>query len=187
MAIAPRRRRCITLPPIGTPTPPPPIAELPTQPGRDARPDRGASTSTCRSSRAQPGYPPCDVAMYLRPRPSRARQPGQGRATYICTRTPDRACSCRCSGPRHPAEAASIVEVWTSDDQLFRYEIVAVRRGQTEPRRSADREVPSSSGCRPPRARRARSARPRSSPCRCPSSPPTPADAHPKRQAARTC
>ena len=23
------------------------------------------------------------------------------------------------------------VEVWTSDDQLFRYEIVAVRRGQT--------------------------------------------------------
>jgi len=71
------------------------------------------------------GYPPCDVAMYLK----ELSQPGQGRATYLFAHARE--------GMFLPLLETSakkqlgmIVEVWTSDDQRFLYEIVEVRRDQ---------------------------------------------------------
>jgi Sortase domain len=76
-------------------------------------------------------YPLCDVAMYLRD----LYQPGQGRATYIYAHARD--------GMFLPMLDASkvnngagmlgmLVQVYTSDDQLFVYEIISVRRHQTD-------------------------------------------------------
>jgi hypothetical protein len=75
-------------------------------------------------------YPLCDVAMYLRD----LYQPGQGRATYIYAHARE--------GMFLPMLDASkinngvgmlglLVQVYTSDDQLFLYEITSVRRHQT--------------------------------------------------------
>src|SRR5262245_59907891 len=74
-----------------------------------------------------PSYPSCDVAMYLR----ELGQPGQGRATYLYAHAQ--------KGMSLPILNASkindgkamigmIVEVYTSDDRLFLYEITEVRR-----------------------------------------------------------
>jgi hypothetical protein len=76
-------------------------------------------------------YPLCDVAMYLRD----LYQPGQNRATYIYAHARD--------GMFLPMLDASkvnngagmlgmLVQVYTSDDQLFVYEITSVRRHQTD-------------------------------------------------------
>jgi hypothetical protein len=78
-----------------------------------------------------PDYPACDVAMYLED--ERIGQPGQGRATYIYAHAQ--------KGMFLPILTASkvnngaamlgmIVEVYTSDDRLFLYEITEVRRHQ---------------------------------------------------------
>jgi sortase (surface protein transpeptidase) len=74
------------------------------------------------------GYPYCDVAMYL-VYPG-IGQPGQGRATYLFAHAR--------TGMFLPLletkgndQRGSRVEVWTSDDHKFVYEIVDVRRGQT--------------------------------------------------------
>ena len=82
---------------------------------------------------AQPNasYPSCDVAMYLQD--DRLGQPGQDRATYIYAHAQ--------KGMFLPILTASkinngasmigmIVEVYTSDDQLFLYEVTEVRRHQ---------------------------------------------------------
>ena len=72
-------------------------------------------------------YPLCDVAQYI----TALAQPGQGRATYLygharegmflpLLRTP---------GKR---QLGMVVEVWTSDDQRFLYEITEVRRDQRD-------------------------------------------------------
>lgn len=75
---------------------------------------------------------PCDVAMYLEDPPEhRLGQPGQGRATYLYAHARD--------GMFLPILDASmiqngrsmlgmVVEVWTSDDGRFLYEITEVRR-----------------------------------------------------------
>ena len=74
-------------------------------------------------------YPLCDVAMYIQ----ELGQPGQGRATYLYAHAR--------SGMFLPILDASlvqngkqmlgmVVEVWTSDDQRFLYEITEVRRHQ---------------------------------------------------------
>jgi sortase (surface protein transpeptidase) len=76
-------------------------------------------------------YPLCDVAMYLRD----LYQPGQGRATYIYAHARE--------GMFLPMLDASkvnngvgmlgmLVQVYTSDDQLFVYEVTSVRRHQTD-------------------------------------------------------
>jgi Sortase domain len=76
-------------------------------------------------------YPLCDVAMYLRD----LYQPGQGKATYIYAHARE--------GMFLPMLDASkvnngqgmlglLVQVYTSDDQLFLYEIISVRRHQTD-------------------------------------------------------
>ena len=115
----------ITLPPIGSATPAPPT------PTPD--PDRVATRIRIAALdidlpiiEGPPGYPPCDVVMYL----SGLSQPGQGRATYLFAHARPGMFE-----PLLRTKAAGlrdlVVEVWTSDDQLFRYEIAAVRRDQT--------------------------------------------------------
>ncbi len=120
----------ITLPPIGTPTP---------SPTASADPNRVATRVRIKALdidlpviKGPSGYPKCDVAMYLvdPAEPPRVGQPGQGRATYIFAHARP--------GMFEPllrtkasAMRGDVVEVWTSDDMLFRYEIVATRRGQT--------------------------------------------------------
>ncbi len=74
-------------------------------------------------------YPLCNVAMYIQ----ELGQPGQGRATYLYAHARE--------GMFLPILDASlvrngesmlgmVVEVWTSDDQRFLYEITEVRRHQ---------------------------------------------------------
>ncbi|MBI3748349.1 MAG: hypothetical protein HY262_05840 [Chloroflexi bacterium] len=76
-------------------------------------------------------YPYCNVAMYL----TTLGQPGQGRATYLYAHAR--------TGMFLPLLDASlvqngksmlgmVVEVWTSDNQRFLYEITEVRRHQTD-------------------------------------------------------
>ena len=74
---------------------------------------------------------PCDVAMYLQDPDQNLGQPGQGRATYLYAHARE--------GMFLPILDASkvqngkimlgmVVEVWTSDDRRFLYEITEVRR-----------------------------------------------------------
>lgn len=76
-------------------------------------------------------YPLCDVAMYIQ----ELGQPGQGRATYLYAHARE--------GMFLPILDASlvqngksmlgmVVEVWTSDNQRFLYEITDVRRHQVD-------------------------------------------------------
>ena len=124
----------ITIPPLGTATPAPPSPTA--DPNRVATRVRIAALDIDLPIIKGPaGYPPCDVAMYLvdpvaAGETPRLGQPGQGRATYLYAHARP--------GMFEPLlktkstrQKGAIVEVWTSDDQLFRYEIVAVRRGQT--------------------------------------------------------
>jgi hypothetical protein len=124
----------ITIPPLGTATPAPPSPTA--DPNRVATRVRIAALDIDLPIIKGPaGYPPCDVAMYLvdpvaAGETPRLGQPGQGRATYLFAHARP--------GMFEPLlktkstqQKGAIVEVWTSDDQLFRYEIVAVRRGQT--------------------------------------------------------
>lgn len=115
----------ITLPPIGSATP------APATPTPD--PDRVATRIRIASLgidlpiiKGPSGYPPCDVVMYL----SALAQPGQGRATYLFAHARpgmfEPLLRTKAAGLRN-----LVVEVWTSDDQLFRYEIAYVLRDQT--------------------------------------------------------
>ena len=76
-------------------------------------------------------YPLCDVAMYIQ----ELGQPGQGRATYLYAHAR--------TGMFLPILESSlvqngrqmlgmVVEVWTSDDERFLYEITEVRRHQLD-------------------------------------------------------
>lgn len=125
----------ITLPPLeslppATPTPTP-------DPDRVATRVRIAALDIdLPVIRGNDGYPLCDVAMYLK----ELGQPGQGRATYLYAHartgmflplleTPER------------EQRGMVVEVWTSDDFRFLYEIVDVRRAQTSLVEALDAET----------------------------------------------
>lgn len=117
----------ITLPPIGTATPAPPTA-APTSP-----PDRVATRVRIRDLgidlpviKGPNGYPPCNVAMYLK----ELSQPGFGKATYLYAHARE-GMFLPLLRTKGRDQRGSVVEVWTSDDVLFRYEIVEVRRNQT--------------------------------------------------------
>jgi hypothetical protein len=79
-------------------------------------------------------YPQCNVAMYIQDPPF--AQPGSGRSTYIYAHARDgmfgpiyeRAILRKNGGPNSMKGMA--VEVYTSDDQLFLYEISAVKLHQ---------------------------------------------------------
>jgi hypothetical protein len=76
-------------------------------------------------------YPACDVAMYIQ----ELGQPGQGRAIYLYAHArtgmflPILDSSLVQSGK---GMLGMVVEVWTSDDQRFLYEITEVRRHQLD-------------------------------------------------------
>src|SRR5688572_7070311 len=116
----------VTLPPIGTPTPAPPTASP--DPDRVATRVRIAALDIDMPVIEGPaGYPPCDVAMYIK----ELYQPGQDRAIYLFAHARPGMFEPLLK-TRAPEQRGSVVEVWTSDDQLFLYEIVEVRRGQTD-------------------------------------------------------
>jgi hypothetical protein len=75
-------------------------------------------------------YPLCNVAEYIQ----ELGQPGQGRATYLYGHARTGMFLPILDASKVDDGAAMIgmlVEVYTSDDQLFLYEIVEVRRHQT--------------------------------------------------------
>lgn len=121
----------ITLPPIPSDTAPSASPSAPAD--RVATRVRIAALEIDLPVVLQPGedYPWCNVAMYL----DELGQPGQGRATYLYAHAR--------TGMFLPILNASlvddgasmlgmVVEVWTSDDRRFLYEIVEVRRHQTQ-------------------------------------------------------
>lgn len=77
-------------------------------------------------------YPQCNVAMYIQ----ELRQPGQGGATYLYAHARDgmfgpiyeRAILKRHGGPS--SMLGMLVEVYTSDDKVFTYQVVEVRLDQ---------------------------------------------------------
>lgn len=78
-----------------------------------------------------PAYPACDVAMYH----EALGQPGQGRATYLYAHAREGMFLPILTASKVDNGAAMlgmIVEVYTSDDQLFLYEITEVRRHQLD-------------------------------------------------------
>lgn len=71
-------------------------------------------------------YPACNVAMYL----ADLYQPGQGKATYLYGHARE-GMFLPLLKTKGGDQKGLIVEVWTSDDLRYLYEIVEVRRGQT--------------------------------------------------------
>ena len=74
-----------------------------------------------------PGYPYCDVAMYLVD--PALGQPGQGKATYLFAHARDGMFLPLLETPER-TQKGMVVEVWTSDGFRYLYEIVDVRRDQ---------------------------------------------------------
>ena len=122
----------ITLPPLTTAGPtasPTPVPSPTADPDRVATRVRivalGIDMPVVRPPKDPKAYPWCDVAMFF----TGLGQPGQGRATYLY-------------GHARPGmflpllktkagqQRGSRVEVWTSDDRKFVYEIFEVRRNQ---------------------------------------------------------
>lgn len=118
----------LTLPPIGSAppstTPTPTSSTIPE--GVATRVRIAALDIDLPVIKGTEAYPACDVAMYL----TNLYQPGQGKATYLYGHAR--------AGMFLPLlktkggeQRGLIVEVWTSDDLRYLYEIVEVRRGQT--------------------------------------------------------
>ena len=130
IALAPTERPRVTLPP---PSSPGPVTSPSAPAGRVATRVRIAALRidlpVVKPAGGPDAYPQCDVAMYLQ----ELGQPGEGRATYLYAHAR--------AGMFLPILDASlvqngktmlgmVVEVWTSDDQHFLYEITEVRRHQ---------------------------------------------------------
>jgi hypothetical protein len=129
VAVAPTPSPRITLPPLGSGEPPTPSPSFPAD--RVATRVRIAALKIDLPVIIQPdpSYPACNVAMYL----TNMWQPGEGRSTYLYAHAR--------TGMFLPILTASlvqngkkmlgmVVEVWTSDNQRFLYEITEVRRHQ---------------------------------------------------------
>jgi hypothetical protein len=132
-SVAPTSPPLITFPPLPTEAP---ASSSPTPPvDRVATRLRVAALDIDLPVVLQPGtadpYPWCDVAMYIQ----ELGQPGQGRAIYLYAHARE--------GMFLPILDASlvqngrsmlgmVVEVWSSDDQRFLYEITEVRRHQLD-------------------------------------------------------
>jgi hypothetical protein len=123
---APTPSPLITLPPLES-APPPTAAPTP-DPDRVATRVRiSALDIDLPVIRGNDGYPFCDVAMYLK----ELGQPGQGRATYLYAHARTDMFLPLLETPRRE-QRGMVVEVWTSDDFRFLYEIVDVRRDQRD-------------------------------------------------------
>lgn len=123
----------ITLPPLSTPGPtasasPTPAPTTSSDPNRVATRVRIAALGVDLPVIKGPaGYPPCNVAMYLKD----LFQPGQGRAIYLFAHART-GMFLPLLETKAAQQRGSVVEVWTSDNQRFLYEIIEVRRGQTD-------------------------------------------------------
>ena len=118
----------ITLPPLGS-APPSGRARAPPPTGSRRGSGSPPSASTCRSSRARRR-----LSVLQRrdvPRRPALGQPGQGKATYLYAHAREGMFLplLRTSGKK---QIGMVVEVWTSDDQRFLYEITEVRRDQRD-------------------------------------------------------
>lgn len=124
--IAPTPSPLITLPPLGSA---PPATPTPTpDPDRVATRVRIAALDIdLPVIRGNDGYPLCDVAMYLK----ELGQPGQGRATYLYAHARE-GMFLPLLETSEREQRGMVVEVWTSDDVRFLYEIVDVRRDQRD-------------------------------------------------------
>jgi hypothetical protein len=114
----------ITLPPIESLAPPSPTASAVPE-GVSTRIRIAALDIDMPVIEGPPGYPPCDVAMYLK----ELGQPGQDRATYLYGHAREDM-FLPLLETRGPDQRGLVVEVWTSDDLRYLYEIVEVRRDQ---------------------------------------------------------
>ena len=122
--VSPTAAPRITLPPLGSAAPP---TATPT-----ANPDRVATRVRIAALdidlpvvKGPDGYPLCNVAMYLK----ELHQPGQGMATYIYAHARD-GMFLPLLETKAKKQIGMVVEVWTSDDYRFLYEITEVRRDQ---------------------------------------------------------
>ena len=114
----------ITLPPLASA--PPASATPPPDPDAVATRVRIAALDIDMPIVAGPaGYPYCNVAMYLK----ELGQPGQGRATYLFAHARE-GMFLPLLETRERDQRGMVVEVWTSDDHRYLYEIVDVRRDQ---------------------------------------------------------
>ena len=123
----------LKLPPLATPPPPTPSPTFPAD--RVATRVRVAALKIDLPIVAPPpppnDYPLCDVAMYI----DQLGQPGEGRATYLFAHARDDmflpilTASLKQNGKKM---LGMVVEVYTSDDKLFLYEITEVRRHQLD-------------------------------------------------------
>lgn len=112
----------------------PPISSVPpASAGPSADPDRVATRVRVAAMdidlpivEGPAGYPYCDVAMYFK----ELKQPGQGGATYLFGHARTGMFLALLETPEKK-QLGMVVEVWTSDDYRFLYEIVDVRRAQT--------------------------------------------------------
>ncbi|MEW5990088.1 MAG: hypothetical protein AB1736_01930 [Chloroflexota bacterium] len=130
----------VTLPPTAEPTRTPPPTAGPTDTPAPTFPTDRLATRVVIAAlgidlpvirQPDPDYPACDVAMYI----ETLGQPGQGRATYLYAhaRTGMFLPILEATQVNNGASMLGmIVEVYTSDDQLFLYEIVEVRRHQLD-------------------------------------------------------
>ena len=92
----------------------------------------GIDLPVIRPTGGPDAYPACDVAMYIQ----ELHQPGQGRATYLYAHARDgmfgpiyeRAILKRSGGPS--SMLGMLVEVYTSDDKVFTYQVTEVRLDQ---------------------------------------------------------
>jgi hypothetical protein len=124
--VRPTPSALITLPPQASA--PPPSATPTADPDRVATRVRIAALDIDLPVIAGPaGYPYCDVAMYLK----ELGQPGQDRATYLFAHAREGMFLPLLATPERE-QRGMVVEVWTSDDFRFLYEVVDVRRDQRD-------------------------------------------------------
>ena len=115
----------LTLPPLSTASPTAPPSATPE--GVATRVRIAALDIDMPIIAGNDGYPYCNVAMYL----EALGQPGQGRASYIYAHARTGMFLPLLETPG-PDQLGMVVEVWTSDDLRYLYEIVEVRRDQRD-------------------------------------------------------
>lgn len=137
VAVAPTPSPLITLPPIATAPPTATPTESPIPQGVATRVRVAALDIDMPVIKGPPGYPKCDVAMYLK----ELRQPGQGGATYLYAHARE-GMFLPLLRTKAGDQRGLVVEVWTSDALRYLYEIVEVRRDQRtlDDALAADRE-----------------------------------------------
>jgi Sortase domain len=125
--VSPTPTPLITLPPLGSAAPP---SATPT-----INPDRVATRVRIAALdidlpivKGPDGYPLCNVAMYLK----ELHQPGQGKATYIYAHARE-GMFLPLLETKESKQLGMVVEVWTSDDYRYLYEVTDVRRDQRNP------------------------------------------------------